>query len=123
MKTDLAASYSNIAYHYYLWEQYEDSENYSRKAIKIYQSVTKKDAGAFNTDLARNCTSIGNLFARTSRRELAESCYFESLTLYILLFKKSPRAYVDRIINTSANIFALLAPDNHKELMNEFLNV
>ena len=121
MRTELAATYSCMAYHFYLWDDPEESEEYSKKAIQTYESVTHKEAGAFDTDLARNCNAIAKLYVKTGKRELAETFFFESVSLYIKLFKKSPRAYVDRIINTAANIFAFLDNGDPYAQMQEFL--
>lgn len=122
MRTTLAYSYSTLAQHYFIWNQYELSAKYSRLAIDIYNDVCGKDAGAFDTDLARNYNAFANLHAKIGNQPQAEAYYAESILLYIKLYEKSPRAYVDRIINTVNNIVTLLEPLEATQWMDEFIN-
>ena len=45
-----------------------------------------------------------------------------SILLYIKLYEKSSRAYVDRIINTVNNVVTLLDPIESTQWMEEFVD-
>ncbi|MBO4720089.1 MAG: tetratricopeptide repeat protein [Prevotella sp.] len=122
MKPALAASYSNLSQHYVFWNQYEKAEIYSLQAIDIYNCITKGEAGAFNTDLARNYFAIANLYAKAGKSKQAEECYKDSIMLYIKLYEKSARAYIDRIINTINNVVTLFDPIESGLWMEEFVD-
>lgn len=122
MKPALAASYSNLSQHYVIWNQYEKAEKYALQAIDIYNCVTKGEAGAFNTDLARNYFALANLYTKAGKSKQAEECYKDSIMLYIKLFEKSSRAYIDRIINTVNNVVTLFDPIESAKWMEEFVD-
>ena len=122
MKPALAASYSNLSQHFFIWDKYEKAEQYALKAIDIYNYFSKEKAGAFNTDLARNYNALANLYVKAGKYEYAEKCYKESIMLYIKLFEKSSRAYIDRIINTINNIVTFFDPIESATWMEEFVN-
>ena len=46
----------------------------------------------------------------------------KSILLYIKLYEKSSRAYVDRIINTVNNVVTLLDPIESTKWMEEFVD-
>jgi len=121
MLPQLASSYSNLANLYDACDQSKKAETYSLKAIDIYASVSHKNAGAHDTDLARNYRALANFYTRMGEESEAERYYLESILLYIKLFEKSPRAYVDRIINTIADITMLLDPIESAGWMKEFI--
>ncbi len=123
MKPALAASYSNLSQHYCIWDKYEKAEKYALLAIEIYNDVSRGKAGAFNTDLARNYHALANLYVKAGKNEQAEECFKESMLLYIKLFEKSARAYIDRIINTVNSIVSFLDPIDSAEWMREFVVV
>ena len=52
----------------------------------------------------------------------AEDCYKDSILMYIKLFEKSSRAYIDRIINTVNNIVSLFDPIESNKWMEEFVD-
>lgn len=122
MSPALAASYSNLSQHYFIWGKYEKAEQYSLKAISIYNGICNEKDGAFNTDLARNYNALANIYVKDGKRRQAEECYKESILLYIRLFEKSPRAYIDRIINTVNNIVTFFEPIESSEWMEEFVD-
>lgn len=122
MEPALSASYSNIAQHYYLWNKYDKAEKYFLMAIDIYKRVGKEKTGAFNTDLARNYNSLANLYVKAGKGKQAEECYKESIMLYIQLYEKSSRAYIDRIINTVNNIVTFFDPIESAMWMEEFID-
>lgn len=122
MSTDLAASYSNLSQHYFIWDKYVEAEEYAKKAIGIYESVITGETGAFNTHLARNYNALANISVKAGKREQAEEKYMKSMMLYIKLFEKSSRAYVDRIINTVNNIVTLFDPIGSAKWMEEFVD-
>ena len=122
MKSALAASYSNLSKHYVIWNQIERAEQYAFQAIEIYRSLTQGETGAFYTDLARNYFALADFYAITEKSEQAEECYKDSIMLYIKLFEKSPRAYIDRIINTINNVITLFDPIGSTKWMEEFVD-
>lgn len=122
MNPALAASYSNLSQHYFIWDNYAEAEQYAKKAINIYESVITGGTGAFNTDLARNYNALANIFVKAGKIKQAEEFYKKSIMLYIRLYEKSSRAYVDRIINTVNNIVALFDPIGSAKWMEEFVN-
>lgn len=122
MKPTLAASYSNLSQHYVIWDQYEKAEKYFIQAIDIYKCFTKGEAGAYNTDLARIYFLLANLYAKVGKSKQAEDCYKDSILLYIKLYEKSSRAYVDRIINTVNNVVTLFDPIESTKWMEEFVD-
>lgn len=119
---DLAASYSNLSQHYFIWDKYAEAEEYAKKAIDIYESVITGETGAFNTHLARNYNALANIYVKVGERKLAEEYYKKSMMLYIRLFEKSSRAYIDRIINTVNNIVTLFDPIGSAKWMEEFVD-
>lgn len=121
MKPSLAASYSNLSQHYAKWEKYDKAEKYALLAVDIYKGVSKEKDGAFNTDLARNYNALANLYVKSGKNKLAEECYKDSLMLYIKLYEKSSRAYIDRIINTVNNIVTFFDPIESAKWMEEFV--
>lgn len=121
LKPDLAASYSNLSQHYYIWDKYAEAEEYAKKAIDIYESIITGD-GAFNTHLARNYNSLANIYVKAGERKLAEEYYKKSMMLYIRLFEKSSRAYIDRIINTVNNVVTFFDPIGNAKWMEEFVD-
>lgn len=118
----LAASYSNLSQHYFIWDRYTEAEQYAKKAIDIYESVITGENGAFNTDLARNYNALANIYVKAGRRKQAEEYYKKSIMLYIKLFEKSSRAYIDRIINTVNNIVTFFDPIGSATWMEEFVD-
>lgn len=56
---ELANCYSGISFTYMVMEQYEDADRYSRKAIKIYEELVKKDADTYEVDLALSYITYG----------------------------------------------------------------
>ena len=122
MKSALAASYSNLSKHYVIWNQNERAEQYAFQAIEIYRSLTQGETGAFDTDLARNYFALADFYSMIGKNEQAEEYYKDSIMLYIKLFEKSPRAYIDRIINTVNNVVTLLDPIESTKWMEEFVN-
>lgn len=122
MSPALAASYSNLSQHYFIWKEYDKAEQYSKEAIEKYETIIKGETGAFNTDLARNYNALANISVKAGKREQAEENYMKSLMLYIKLFEKSSRAYVDRIINTVNNIVTLFDPIGSAKWMEEFVD-
>ncbi len=122
MSPALAASYSNLSQHYFIWDKYEQAEQYALKAIGIYESVITGETGAFNTDLARNYNALANIYVKAGKRKLAEEYYKKSMMLYIRLFEKSSRAYIDRIINTVNNVVTFFDPIESTKWMEEFVN-
>lgn len=122
MKPALAASFSNLSQHYVVWDQYGKAEKYALQAIDIYKDVTKGETGAYNTDLARNYFVLANLYAKEGKDKQAEDCYKDSILMYIKLFEKSPRAYIDRIINTVNKTITLFDPIESTKWMEEFVD-
>ena len=122
MSPALAASYSNLAQHYFMFDRYEKAEQYSLQAIDIYKNIGNRKAGAFDTDLARNYNALANLYVKMGNPKQAEACYKESIILYIKLYEKSSRAYVDRIINTVNNIVTFFDPIESTKWMEEFVD-
>lgn len=121
MKPDLAASYSNLSQHYTAWSQYDKAEQYAQQAVDIYTSVNK-ETGAFNTDLARTLFVQANLYVKAGKYTEAEECYIKSILLYIELYEKSSRAYIDRIINSVNNVVTLFNPIESSKWMEEFVD-
>lgn len=122
MSPALAASYSNLSQHFFIWDKFEKAEQYALKAIGIYNDIRNEIDGAFNTDLARNYHALANIYVKAGKIRLAEKCYKESIMLYIRLFEKSPRAYIDRIINTVNNIVTFFDPIESAKWMEEFVD-
>lgn len=122
MKPALAASYSNLSQHYVIWNQYDKAERYALQAIDIYNCIANGEAGAYNTDLARNYFLLANLYAKEGKSKQAEDCYKDSIMLYIKLYEKSSRAYIDRIINTVNNVVTLFDPIESVKWMEEFVD-
>ena len=122
MKTALAQTYSNLAQYYSIQNRFEESEKFSRMAIEIYNEICNRNAGAFDNDLARNYHYLANMYAKFGSRSQAEECYFNAVMLYIRLYEKSPRAYVDRIIHTINNVITFLVPLDAKSWMEEFVS-
>ena len=122
MKPDLAESYSNLSQHYVIWNQNERAEKYAMQAIDLYEYLTKGDAGAYNTDLARNYFALANFYAKVGKCKQAEEYYKKSIIMYIKLYEKSPRAYIDRIINTVNNVITLFDPIGSTMWMEEFVD-
>ena len=122
MRPSLAASYSNLAQHYFIFDKIEKAENYSLQAINMYKNIKNREDGAFDTDLARNFNALANLYVKNGNPKQAEACYKEAIMLYIKLFEKSPRAYVDRIINTINNIVMFFDPIESAKWMEDFID-
>jgi tetratricopeptide (TPR) repeat protein len=122
MKSDLAASYSNLSKHYVIWNQNERAEKYALQTIDIYKSLTQGEAGAFRTDLARNYFALADFYEKIGENKKAEEYYKDSIMLYIKLFEKSSRAYIDRIINTVNNVITLFDPIGSTKWMEEFVD-
>ena len=122
MNPALAASYSNLSQHYFVWDKFDKAEQYALKAIGIYNDIRNETDGAFNTDLARNYNALANIYVKAGKSRQAEECYKESILLYISLFEKSSRAYIDRIINTVNNIVTFFDPIESAKWMEEFVD-
>ena len=123
LRSNLAASYSNYSYDLYVHDKCELSEQFGLKAIEIYENITTKKAGAFSSDLARNYNYMGKLYTKMELADKAQEYFYKSLTYYFELYKNSPRAFVDRIINTVANVITLLDGENINVWMDEFINI
>lgn len=121
MKPILAISCSNLALHYSSYNKVDKAITRTLQAIDLYTSVKTREDSAYDTDIARNYNTLANLYAKAGDLEQAEQYYKEALTLYIKLYEKSPRAYVDRIINTTNNIIMLFDPIESSDWMNEFV--
>lgn len=121
IKPDIAASYSSLSQHYTAFSQYEKAEKYALLAIDIYTTVSK-ETGAFDTDLARIHFTLANLYVKAGKFKEAEDNYMKSILLYIKLYEKSSRAYVDRVINTVNCIVTLFDPIESAKWMEEFVN-
>lgn len=121
MKPILAISYSNLALHYFSYNQTDKVKGFIIQTIDLYKSVKTEEDGAYDTDIARNYNTLANLCVELGDLEQAERYYKEALMLYIKLYEKSPRAYVDRIINTTNNIITRFDPIGSREWMREFV--
>ena len=120
MKPALAASYSNLSQHYSIWNNFDKAERYALLAIEIYTDITNAKSGAYDTDLARNYCALANLYAKEGKDKEAEESYKEALMMYIKLYEKSSRAYIDRIINTVNHIVFFIDPIDSSRWMAEF---
>jgi len=121
MSPALAASYSNLSQHYFIWDKYDKAERYALKAIGIYNDIRNETDGAFDTDLARNYNALANIYVKSGKSRQAEECYKDAILLYIRLYEKSSRAYIDRIINTVNNIVSFFDPIESAKWMEEFV--
>ena len=121
MKSILAISCSNLALHYFSYNKVDKAITRTLQAIDLYKTVKTNEDGAYDTDIARNYNTLANLYAKAGDKEKAEKYYMEALMLYTKLYEKSPRAYVDRIINTTNNIIMLFDPIESSDWMSEFV--
>ena len=121
MKSILAISCSNLALHYFSYNKVDKAITRTLQAIDLYKTVKTNEDGAYDTDIARNYNTLANLYAKAGDKEKAEKYYMEALMLYLKLYEKSPRAYVDRIINTTNNIIMLFDPIESSDWMSEFV--
>lgn len=116
----LASTMCNKAYLFLQTGKSEAIEYYS-KAIRTYEDFNNKNRGAFDNEIARTLCSLGNVYAKMSDRNNALNCYSESIRLYLKLYAKSPKAFIDRVINTVGNIVHLLCPENEHQEMSRIL--
>ncbi len=121
MKPELAETYSNLAQHFCIFGNFKRAEDYALDAIKIYKK-SQGETDAFNKHLARIYNYLGNIYAGAGNSQRAEDSYKESIMLYIELYEKSSRAYIDRIINIVNNIVFLLDPMGRSKWMEEFVD-
>ena len=110
---------SILCYKAYLCEQTDNIKaiQYYIKAIETYRDFNTVDNHAFDNELARTLCSLGNAYAKFADKERAWHCYSESIIIYLQLYAKSPKAFIDRVINTIGNIIHLLYPDDEQNKM------
>ncbi len=85
-------------------------ENYLA-AKQIYKQFS------FSNELARTCNHFGDAYLKFNKTSEALKSYTDSILLYIELYRKSPGAYIDRVINTLANILACICPEKEAAIM------
>lgn len=116
-----ATIFCNYGFLYFMEKNYALSIKYYKKALSIYKKYAVLNPGAFDNELARTYCYIGNIYVLLNKKENANKFYYCSLSLYLALYKKSPKAYIDRVINVISNVIHLLYPDYPEQKMRFFL--
>ncbi len=111
----LAATDCVFAELYSETNRFEKAEKAYKSAINIYRSLS------FTNELARTYNHLGRLYCKFGKKDEALDCYFNSIVLYISLYRKSPGAYIDRIVNVCANTFYSLCPQKEKQMSSDLL--
>lgn len=117
----LATTYCNLGYMYLQKLSFDLSEQYYKKAIDIYKKFNALNAGSFDNEIARTSVSLGNVYQEAKQTVSANNCYFNALCLYYSLYAKSPKAFIDRVINTIGNIVHSLCGKDESEEIQNFL--
>lgn len=118
----LALTYSNLAFLYSLNQKPLKAERYYQKVMKAYQNVSRGKRGGYENERARTYCYLGNHYRLNQSFDRGDECYFQSIKLYFVMYQKSPKAYIDRLINTSAEIVARLLPEQAASWMKELLD-
>ena len=113
----LAAIYCSYAGLYKENKSYSDSEKMYYAALDIYSLLPHSN------EYARTINYLARLYGECGKKQLADEKFFYAFILYIDLYKKSPGAYIDRIINTAADILHSIHPDKEKEIMNQIMKI
>ncbi len=111
----LAATNCAFAELYAETNQFENAEKAYLSALYIYRSLS------FTNELARTYNHLGRLYCKFAKKDEALNCYFNSIVLYISLYRKSPGAYIDRIVNVCANALYSLCPQKEKQISADLL--
>ncbi len=111
----LAATYCSFAALYSQTDEFALAEDMYIKALDIYRALS------FTNELARTYYHLGRLYLKFVQTKDAVKSFFDSMILYIELYRKSPDAYIDRLINTFASALYSLGPRKEKEIMPGFL--
>ncbi len=112
----LAATYCSFAVLYSQKNAFERAESMYLAALDIYRTLS------FPNELARTYNHLGRLYAQYGKKQEADKSYFHSVGLYIELYRKSPGAYIDRLLNTLANALHNLDPEKEKNVMSGLLS-
>ena len=112
----LAAIFCLYAELYSQKNEFERAEEMYRSALEIYQALF------FSNELARTCNHLGRLYSKFGKAQEAAQSYFRSIELYIELYRKSPAAYIDRVINTLANVLYNISAQREKDVMSGLLS-
>lgn len=113
----LAAIYCSYAGLHKENKSYSDSEKMYYAALDIYSLLPHSN------EYARTINYLARLYGECGKKQLADEKFFYAFILYIDLYKKSPGAYIDRIINTAADILHSIHPDKEKEIMNQIMKI
>lgn len=112
----LAAVYCSFAVLYSQKNEFHRAEEMYKFASDIYRKLS------FSNELARTYNYLGRLYTKFGKNREADKSYFESIALYTELYRKSPAAYIDRIINTLGNILYNICPEKEKTIMAELFS-
>lgn len=122
-KTWLAITYCNLAEVLSRSHRCVEAEMYYHKALQIYQRFSTDGEGVFENEIIRTTSYLATHYAENGQSKLANEYYFRALSGYIQLYCKSPTAYIDRVLNTAADIVHLLSPDTEKSVMDRILHL
>lgn len=111
----LAAAYCSFASLYARKNNFERAEKMYISALDIYRSLS------FLNELARTYNYLGRLYIQFGKDREAVSSLYNSIELYTELYRKSPGAYIDRVINAVADALHALCPQEEKALMSGLL--
>lgn len=112
---DIAATKCMFALLYSQASKFGDAEAMYKSAIKTYSSLS------FKNELARTYNHLGRLYIKFGKTEKAVKALYNSMLLYVELYRKSPGAYIDRVINTLADALYSLCPQEEKAVMSGLL--
>lgn len=113
----IALTECSFASLYSLTERFEQAEQMYLSAIETYRSLS------FTNEKARSINHLGRLYAEYGKNQEAIYQFTDSLVVYFTLYCKSPGAYIDRVLNTTANLFFALCPEKETELMSSLLEI
>ena len=86
-------SYNNAGALYHKQNQPEKAEKYYLAAIEIYERLVKKDADAYESDLARSYNNAGDFYSDQDHPEKAEKYYLAAIEIRERLVEKNANAY------------------------------
>ena len=94
----------------------DGAEKHYLAAKQIYRQFS------FFNELARTCNHLGDAYAKFHKTEEAQKSYDDSLLLYMELYRKSPGAYIDRVVNTFANLLYCICPERAAAILWEWMS-
>ena len=111
----LAATYCSFASLYSKKDEFERAEKMYLLALDAYRTLS------YSNELARTYNHLGRLYLQFGKTQESVKSFFDSIVLYLELYRKSPEAYIDRVIKTMANALYSICPQNEKSIMSDVL--